>query len=286
MKIEKLQLRQIANLIESRKMASVVIELTPEIAQYLLGRNHSNRPLNKNTVDQYVRDIKKGDFVLTGESIKISSTGKLIDGQHRCTAVVDSKTKIPTVLIVGLEEDVFDKIDTGRTRAAADVLHIKGFDNPIRLSALVKFIINFKRGSYHQAARNYSKGGTKVTNSMVLAYANTNKTSLVDSYYYGYNKDNKIINGTQLAGLHYIFKSINREDANNFCKSLADGLNLTKDSPIYHLRKKLIDDARAKRKMDIYERIAYVCKAWNYYRKKRKVNRFKLDVVGEFPKPI
>lgn len=287
MKIEKLPIRQIATLIESRKMATVAIELTPEIAQYLLGRNHSNRPLNRLTVEQYVRDMKKGDFVLTGDSIKVSSSGKLIDGQHRCTAVVESKSKFPTILVCGLEEDVFDKIDTGRTRVASDVLHIKGFDNPIRMSAMVKFIINFKRGAYDQAIRNYSKGGTKVTNTMVLAYAEANKTSLTESYYYGYNKDNKIINGTQLAGLHYIFKTLNREDANNFCKNLADGLNLTKDSPIYVLRKKLIDDARAKNKMDIYERVAYVCKAWNLFRKRRKVARFKLDIAsGEFPKPI
>ena len=287
MQTKSQNLRQIANLIESKKMGMAPIKLTPEIAEYLLGRNHSNRPVNRNTVMQYMSDIKKGDFVLTGDTIKVSDTGRLLDGQHRCLAVAESGGEIDIVLVFGLEEDVFDKIDTGRTRMASDVLSIKGFDNPIRMSAIVKFVINFKSGMYDQASRNYSRGRKKVTNSMVLDFAERHKVSLNESYYYGYNKDNKIINGTVLAGLHYILKAINREDANNFCKSLSDGVNLDKDSPIYHLRKKLLEDARAKRKMDVYERIALVCKSWNYYRKKKKVARLSFDLFNdEFPKPL
>ena len=280
-------LRQVASLIDSRKMGTALIQLTPQLAELLLARNLSNRPVKRNTVLQYAKDIKEDEFSVTGDTIKISKTGRLLDGQHRCLAVIESNKTINTLLAYGIDEDVFDKIDTGRVRMASDVLSIKGFDNPIRMAALVKFVINFKAGAYHEAGRNYSRGNKRVTNTDVLDFANANAESLNDSYYYGYNKDNKIINGTQLAGLHYIFKALSREAANTFCKSLADGVNLEKTSPIYILRKKLIEDNRAKRKMDVVEKIGLICKAWNYYRKNKKIVRFTFDFPNdEFPKPI
>jgi hypothetical protein len=258
--------------------------LTPEIAEYLLGRNTKNRPVKKHKVVEYVRDIKAG-WVHNGDTIRMSVSATMLDGQHRCLAVIETGISIETGLMYALPDEVFTTIDTGRARTASDVFYISGIENHTRMTAITKFVMNFKKGCYEFAARGYSRGKLSITNGDALEFCQANLKSLQESYYYGFNKDNKIVSGTILASLHYIFKEKNKFYADNFCKSLADGIGLAKDSPVYVLRNKLIQDSRLKRKMNIYEKVGIICKAWSYYIKNKKIKNLNYDSSSEeFPK--
>jgi len=279
-----ISLRQFKDIVSSRTKGVMLFMLTPEIAEFLLGRNSKNRQVKKDRVEQYVRDIKSG-WTHNGDTIRISLSIIMLDGQHRCLAVMETGIAIETALSYGLPEDVFETIDTGRARTTSDVFYIAGIENNTRMTAITKFVMNFKKGCYEFAARGYSRGKLAITSTQALEFCKANKESLEQSYYYGFNKDNKIVSGTILASLHYIFKEKNKFYADNFCKSLADGVGLPKDSPIYVLRNKLIQDARLKRKMNIYEKVGIICKAWNYYIKNKKIKNLNYDTNNEeFPK--
>ncbi len=62
-----------------------VIVLTPPLASAYLDTNHG--PLNQGLVDAYVRAMQDRKF-LDVSTIQVSPSGKLLDGRHRCSAVV------------------------------------------------------------------------------------------------------------------------------------------------------------------------------------------------------
>ena len=99
--------------------------VTPEIAQFYLDKNESNRNISKATVDAYARDMLAGAWVETGQNnICISKNGMLKDGQHRLAAVI--KAGIPVRMIFAFDvEDNVTVYDRGRNRSTRDELKVQ-----------------------------------------------------------------------------------------------------------------------------------------------------------------
>ena len=74
------------------EIESMVVLVTPELASKWLEKNIDNRNLRKNTINQYVNDMKNGKWSLVGDSITFDKDGILTNGQHRLYAVVQSNT--------------------------------------------------------------------------------------------------------------------------------------------------------------------------------------------------
>lgn len=170
--------------------------ITPDQAIVMLEKNTMNRPVNELNLLSLSNEIAKGTFHFTGESIKFSEDGTLLDGQHRLMAIIKAGRAAKMLIITGLETDSFKFMDTGRTRQASDVLAIEGFKNPTKLAAMVKLIISFKKGVYQQSSHSKTCGTNRITNSIVSDFVNKNEKSLVDSYGYGFGKGKRLISGT------------------------------------------------------------------------------------------
>lgn len=103
---------------------NVTIELvTPQQALQMLQHNYGNRPLRKSFVDQYVDDILRGKWKLSHQGIAISKEGRLLDGQHRLTAIVESGISIQMVIARNVDEASFFVMDRGKTRSLRDILN-------------------------------------------------------------------------------------------------------------------------------------------------------------------
>jgi len=113
-----------------------VVTVTPEIARKWLGRNAGNRPLKTTHVGRLAAAIRSGKWKLTGDPIRFSDTGKLIDGQHRLQAIVDAEAPVQCVVMHGLNDDIFDVIDSGSPRSKADAVFIK-YQLPVAKSGLL-----------------------------------------------------------------------------------------------------------------------------------------------------
>lgn len=104
-----------------------VISLTPALAVDLLERNKINRPLNQAHVERIAREITKGRWQFNGDTIKISDTEDVIDGQHRLWAVIEAQAAVETVVVRGVHKDAFSTVDTLRKpRSGADILALHG----------------------------------------------------------------------------------------------------------------------------------------------------------------
>lgn len=103
------------------------ILLTPELATELLERNRMNRPLSDSHVARIAGQIKVGRWRFNGDTIKISDTQDVLDGQHRLWAVIEAKKPVETLIVYGIERDAFATVDTLRKpRSGGDVIALAG----------------------------------------------------------------------------------------------------------------------------------------------------------------
>ncbi len=66
-------------------------EVTPFMAAKLLENNQVNRKRSEGHIKFLAKQMSAGNFKLTGETVKISTDGKLLDGQHRLHAIDHSR---------------------------------------------------------------------------------------------------------------------------------------------------------------------------------------------------
>ncbi len=109
---------------------AIVIQVDKEVANYLLTRNfENNRETNPSRVLSYRKTMENGDWVL-GDPIKLSTEGKLIDGQHRLKAAsgLPDELSAPFVVLAGQPPKASETYDQGMTRNALHVSKIRGIE--------------------------------------------------------------------------------------------------------------------------------------------------------------
>ena len=80
--------------------------ITPEQAQEYLDYNAKHRPIKEKKVDEYMHEMVNGSWKLNGKTICFDWNGRLLNGQHRLTAVVRSRVPLTTVVVRGLSPDL------------------------------------------------------------------------------------------------------------------------------------------------------------------------------------
>lgn len=118
--IDDLQLQRVSSEIEI-----ATIWLTPEVAANLLRSMPSNRPLRRGRVSLMADDIRNGRYTFNPNPIVVDDQGNLIDGQHRCHAVIEAEQAIPAIIMAGFPHETMDVIDTGRSRSVGDILQLE-----------------------------------------------------------------------------------------------------------------------------------------------------------------
>jgi predicted transcriptional regulator len=129
-------------------------KITPVMASKYLENALQNRKIKKETVKQYSSDMKKGFWVLSPQPIVFDESGKLMDGQHRLLAVIDSKTPIDFIVARNVPKTAIFGIDMGTSRSASDLFAINGECEELRNRA--KFNLYGRRKvSYAEIKQEY-----------------------------------------------------------------------------------------------------------------------------------
>lgn len=140
-----------------------VAEITPELAKNILeNRNAGNRPLKAAHIKMLMTTLKRDEWMLNGESIAFSESGRLLDGQHRLTACVNSGKSFKTVVIKGIEDDAaFGTIDIGKPRSVTDLMSLQGLPKAPLFSAIAKqhkaWIETEDKNKFALASRQYTE---------------------------------------------------------------------------------------------------------------------------------
>lgn len=136
-------------------LRSETVLVTPEMAAKLLLRNHGNRAVSVARVKQYAYSMKAGQWKLNGEPIIVGKSGRLLNGQHRLLAVIESGVSVLMCFTYDVEESTFDTMDNGAIRTAADVLGMVGHTDTRFLASAVRVVMAYEEGSV-TAHRKYS----------------------------------------------------------------------------------------------------------------------------------
>lgn len=263
-------------------MKSEIREITPSIAKEMLKRNANNRPLKEGHVKLLSKSMKNGEWLFDGQPIRFSEGGTLLDGQHRLSAIVDSKIPQNLLIITGIEKEAFKVMDTGKNRSGSDCVAIEGYSNPNEVAASVKTILNIKNNI------TTAGGNSKVTNTQILKWLESNGgetfiTNTKKSISLSVNFS-RILSASTINSFWYLFAEKNVEQAEAFISKLCYGLGLETNSPIYVLRKKLMDDKLSFKKIPRRSKYAMIIKAWNLFRKGKECKSLRWSPENEdFP---
>ncbi len=97
--------------------------ITPEIALEYLALARATRHLRKVFINTIVRDILADPtrWRVTHQGIAFDTHGRLIDGQHRLTAIAQSDRSVYMNVTRGVEPEAVDAVDRGRGRTICDI---------------------------------------------------------------------------------------------------------------------------------------------------------------------
>jgi hypothetical protein len=207
--------------------------ITPAQATELLISNDNNRRLIARVAEKYARDMEAGNWALNGQTIKISKTGKLLDGQHRCLAAIKSSRSFQAIVVRGLPDAIFDTLDSGPVRSLGEVLATRGEKNVNSLAAALQ-----KLWLYDQDTPTVALRGSRAELLRVLIQHPALRESVNLVLYRLHDVIPSGIAGTT----HYLGARVDPAKAQYFVERVGDGVELKRDDPIRRLREMMFRD--------------------------------------------
>lgn len=281
------------------EIKSEIRDITPEEAIDLLSKNTRNRRIQRTLVARLANEMVSGRWQFDGSPIRIAEDGRLLDGQHRLNALVESETTQKFLIVSGVKDDAQAIMDTGRKRTFADMLSMNGETNATGLAALVSAAFKYEQGArgsqiFHGSGGTIAAAAVSSPSIPVLMEFLRDHEELREamkgsgSLASTLSAPPSLINFTKwrLQGIDY-------DDAEHFFSRLGDGAGLAAGSPILALRNRLMEmyrEGREKGHRPSYELgIALIFKAWNLYRDGREITRLYFKPGGatpeQFPEP-
>jgi hypothetical protein len=106
-------------------VTSSIEKIGPTKAAQYLRTNDNNRRLSENHVRYLAKQITGGLWQVS-QPIIFDNDGKLIDGQHRLSAIIAAGLEVELLVVRGLSSRIFGIVDQGKNRSAADLHSLLG----------------------------------------------------------------------------------------------------------------------------------------------------------------
>ena len=265
--------------------------ITPDDARELLKNNaDNNRSIIPALRKKFAADMTVGRWTYTGDTIRISRTGRLLDGQHRLWAVIDTGIPLHTIVVRGLDDTSISRMDIGGRRSAADQLTVQATERVP--SAKMVAAIGRRVLLWDGYGIRRGRGSQDLSVSEVSDYCAQPEVLA------------KLIRAMEIvrpakyqamvSAMHVILSDIDVYATAVFFHGLVTGAELGEGSPILALRNRLLSarttarrDARETRSRMSDDILAeLVCRAWDHYRAGRSVGRIQLgDPGAPYPEP-
>lgn len=259
------------------------VTVTPALATAWLALNSGNRKPSRAKIKRFAAAMKAQRWHVNGETVKFSITGRLIDGQSRLMAIEQAGVPVVLEIRAGLPDVAQESMDSGELRKGAHMLEMKGEANPAQLAAALKLVWLWRKGWL--AGHPWGVSLTMENGEVGALLASCPELKASVGWVFGPGaKIERLLTKSEAAFFHWLLGTADVEQRDAFFEALVDGVGLTKQSPVYHLREKLLAerggaDSQARK----IERRALVFKAWNAVYAGEKLAALTWKAGEEFP---
>lgn len=267
----------------TNKPSFSIVYVTPDMARRLLESNTRNRPVAPKVVATYARDMKDGNWQITGEGIKIAADGTLLDGQHRLHAIIKANTAVPMLVARGIPDEAQGVMDTGRKRTAADALSIAGEKHATIIAAAAKLALEFNPmtcefnhyGPSHAEIADFTERHPEIRDSVEVARRHARHTDCPSSV---------------VAFTHWWLSRHDAADATRFWRDASEKVGLTKGDPVIALTNRFSECRRQRQTLSKTAYVSLIVRAWNARRNGEsrgmlRVNSPKTGGIIPIPRP-
>lgn len=249
--------------------------VTPEMALAFLATKAPNRSIARVHVDRLKADILNGNWADAPNVLAFDESGQLIDGQHRCTAIVEANIGVPCILVTGFPASTIDVIDTGRTRTMANVLAIKGEPNANKFAAIARTVVWYCTAPMTLDFDSLSRASnTEVINLTNLPARQANIHEAIRLA----RKAENVCHVSNLGTVMYLgcVAKGRWSLGEDFCTALGTGENLTADDPRLLLRNRLLQARAARINLNRKTQFILIAKTWNAWITGRRLGKLVL----------
>jgi hypothetical protein len=259
--------------------------ITPILAKQILEKNISNRRVSNVRVNTYYLDMINNRWRNdVGDTIKISETNRLLDGQHRLLALIKANISIMMTICSNLKDDVMPFIDTGKARNASDVFKIEGVPNDSKIPSIITVHERLKLNT------SITGGRVSFTNFEILQMYYEKPEywqTVIKKATAWYMCFGKIVPPSMIGGIYsfFIYKQ-GAHIAELFMNMLFRGTDISNNT-IVLLRNRLIQDGMSKSKISAEYKTALIIKTWNAFLKGKELKSLKYTPETEsYPRAL
>lgn len=262
---------------------TAVVNVTPaQAAEWLAKNNTHNRALRENKVASYARDMASGAWAFNGDTIRFSSDGTLLDGQHRLGAIVRADVTVPCIVVWGLAAETQDTMDIGAHRALRDQLLLRGENNSRDLAAVARRAMLAERGTLGGGA------AAVPTHAEMLTYIEANPGIRRAAEVAVHSKGRLPCAPSAIGTAFFMCAQLNESEAEYFYVTrVIDGIGLHEGDPAHTLRQRIQKEQMVSgRQMapdDVYR---YSILAWNHWRSGSQVTKLQAPKGGWSTAPV
>lgn len=249
------------------KQGKCVIEevlITPAIAAEWLNQNGLNRPKRPKHIVFLGGEMAAGNWVLNGETIKISSKKNILDGQHRLQACIDYGVSFRSLVVSNVPNDAFKTIDTGKARTGADAifLHVPG--THAKTAATLAAALTWRRRLLGGLAKDSNSVSVSNTELLVEVSRHPKMWSCVE-FTAELKQGPALVPVSACTALLYLIQSQHADKAATFIRGLLTGEQLSKTNPAFVLRTILQRDLLKRSRLPTSDKVFMAVKAWNLF---------------------
>lgn len=262
------------NVTSIEKPSASVVSVTPEIARRWLERNEVNRNPRLPKVSQYARDMTAGRWKITGEAIKFSRDGKLLDGQHRLHAVIESGCTVQMFVVRGLPPDAQGVMDSGAGRTAADNLAMNRTKNAVPIAAGARILINRELGS--ETWRTHS-----LSFAEVYQWVDEHPDIEIAAGISVRHARSAMITPAAVTVASWIIgQRAGYGDVDKFFEAAATKIGLRKGDPVIALTKAFAGARAAQRNVDMRAQVSAIIRAYNAWITGKTLHQIRFSLDG------
>ena len=270
---------------EERLIKAIVV---PEVCDHALNYNVTNRGVSAENKRRLAHAIAAYEFIFTGHPIIFTDEPKLGDGQHRLYGGVESGVSFEVLMIFGMPRAIFDVIDTGKRRSAADRLTVEGIPNGNQLSSALGW--RYQYDCKNPNARFHMGEGRWETHQKILELHQLYPNLGISINIAG--KPRGLMPPNAAAALHSVAAELDPVNADLFTRVMINGIDpenptgciFEKNAALLH-RRLSKEVGKKTGKLPNLHRAAFWVKAWNASREGKTCSYFRFnDSREEFPR--